>query len=754
MSAAHATIGARESRTIEAKFIVTSGSTECPSPDCCDRRDNERHETYIRRHARDHQLGEFAQGAAGLLDAERNLFLNCFYFAAKYGLGNHSITPYPFWEHCVFMVEWSFHPDDLEQGVPRDQRTWKLPTYEQMRAGRITKRFKKIEKPRGSLKTSIGRAYITWRLIRAYFVEGNPAYRVLVISAASRIGRAQWFKPLKQLWASGPHITRLFGAYEFTCDTCGVRQTVPHALRPGLDDCPRCAAERHKFVACAGCDDKRYHREGENREAERPHCGECGQAKYACETGARIGDRVRCRQVGIMTKGSSGIDSISLRWTVIANDATRIGMAVENFQFGGVGTELTGQRFDLVMADDLSTDKNSYSLPLRQEVEETVSQVRAQLDRGQFILSCTRKHLEDFAGKIEDKSGPLFEQFHILSRRASWLNRETGETIYYWPIDAEGKPRLDEKKLAEELHGNSERFFYSEYMNEPQDPTKSSFKSEWFEPIDDEQVPAPVLWGLGRDYTDEELRLIREQGIVVDSVLYVDPAGHEEQKARNDRTALFGIRVYLGIVYVVLLRSMQGSDSREKEEIYNAAMYLRPRRIRYERKLNEKRDGLENGFANFCREKSFELTRALARPVTVHLPMDFVAPSTIVSKRDKIEKTEPLWRAGRVKILRSADPSGLELARCRDQYVGLGITTHDDYPDAGSGMQEDVGIPTLATVREAEQATTGVQINSRGNIEVNASTVFTQMFERSKSPTSTNWGVRGGFGRVNRARRH
>lgn len=743
----------RQTQFVESKLIVTDGSTVCPSPGRCDSFEHERHETYIRRHCRDHQLGEFAHGPAGILDAERNLFLNCFYYAAKYGLGNHSINPFPFWEHCTFMSEWSFHPDDLEQGHPRETRTWRLPDYEHMRAGRVTKRFKKIEKPRGSLKTSIGRAYVTWRLIRAYFVENNPAYRVLVISAASRIGRAQWFKPLKQLWSSGPQIMRLFGAWEFTCDTCGVRQTVPQPLRPGLDDCPRCKADRHEFRACKGCDDKRYHREGEQREEFKPHCNECAQPKYACQTGARIGDRVRCRQLGILTKGSSGTDSVSLRWTVITQDASRTGMAVENFQFGGVGTELTGQRFDLVMADDLSTDKNSYSLPRRQEVEETVSQVRAQLDRGQFILSCTRKHLEDFAGKVEQKTGPLFAQFHIMSRRASWLDQQTGETVYYWATDAEGKPRLDEKKLAEELHGNSERFFYSEYMNEPQDPTKSSFRSEWFEPIDDAQVPAPVLWGLNRDYTDEELRMIREQGIVVDSVLYVDPAGHEEQKARNDRTALFGIRVYQGTVYVCLLRSMQGSDSAEKEEIYNAAMYLRPRRIRYERKVNEKRDGLENGFANFCRQKSLELTRALGRPVTVNLPMHFVAPSTIVSKRDKIEKTEPLWRSGRVKILRSADPSGIEHARCRDQYVGLGITTHDDYPDAGSGMQEDVGIPTMATVREAEDAVAGAQVNSRGNLEVNAASMLTQMFERRSGEASKNWGVKGAGG-ASRSRRY
>lgn len=722
-----------ETHVLEERLFVLDGSLVCPSPLKCDRIIGESQDGYVRRHCRDHHLGEFVK----LEDAERNLFMACFYYATKYGLGQKTIGPFPFWEHCVFMVEWSFNADDLEQGHPRDGRTWRLPDYDHMRPERVTKRFKKIEKPRGTLKTTIGRAYVTWRILRAYFVENNPNFRVLVISAASRLGRAQWFKMLKSQWRTNANLIRLFGAWEFTCDNCGKRQNVPQRLRPGVDDCPNCRAEHHKFKRCQGCDEAAWHKN------EVEHCAVCRETKLGCNAAPRLGDRVRVRQIGIVTKGSFGLDSIQMRWTVVRPDGTQAEEASENFQFGGIDTELAGQRFNLVMADDLNTDKNSFKLDLRESVENAFAEVTNQMTRGQFILSCTRYHLDDLAGQIERKNGPYYEQFHILSRRASWLDKKTGETIYYNAVDELGEPRLDEKFLAEERARKSERGFYSQYMNEPQDPTKSSFKEAWFEPVDDAQVPAPVLWGLGRDYTEEEQKRMREEGIVVDSFLYVDPAGHEEQKARNDRTAMFGGKIYQGIAYVCLLRSMQGSDAKEKDEIYDAAMYLKPRRIRYERKVNERSGSLENGFGNYCRDKSRELSEALKRPVTVAMPMDFVPPSTIVSKRDKIEKTEPLWRSGRVKILKSADPSGVELARCRDEYVGLGITTHDDYPDAGSALQEDLIVPTYALVEAAKAAAPSAHVNERGNIEVSAGEMFHAMLAQKRAGGA---GVRRGFG--------
>ena len=723
----------------EQRLVVLDGSTVCPSREACDRRKHEQYETYVRRHAQDHGLGTFDR----LEDAERNLFLWCFYFAAKYGCGNHSITPDPFWEHCVFMAEWRFNADDLEQGWEIDARTWRLPDYADMRGERELKRFKKIEKPRGSLKTSVGRAYVTWRLVRAYFVESNPFYRVLVISAASQLGRAQWFKPLKQLWLTHEFLLRIFGAWEFTCDKCGERQNVPERLRINVDYCPKCRAREHEFKACGGCDYKRFHREDRENEL---HCAVCKLTKFQCGREAIIGEKVRFRKIGLVTKGSFGRDSIMMRWTVNVPPGEVVGVAAENFMFGGVGTELTGQRFDLVMADDLSTKKNSETFEQRQKVEMTVSEVRAQLSRGQFILSCTRKHLDDYAGLIERKTGPLYAQFHIMSRRAAWVDKKTGQTVYYWPVDAEGNPRLDEKMLTDERNGNSERFFYSEYMNQPQDPTTSSFKSEWFEPIDDSQVPAPVLWGLGCDYTDEQRRRIEQESLQIFSFLYIDPAGHEEQKARNDDTAMFGGRIYRGTAYVALLRSFKGPDSKEKEEIYQAAVYLKPHRIRYERKNNDRLGALEAGFANFCREKSAQLSEALRKVVNVFLPMDFVPASTIVSKRDKIEKTEPLWRAGRVKILKSADPTGKEIAKLREQYVGLGITSHDDYPDAGSALQEDLGIPTVAAVAEQKRAENAARANDRGNIEVPMGALFKEMLDKRKRQSVGNWGVMGGGG--------
>jgi predicted nucleic acid-binding Zn ribbon protein len=668
----------------EDRLIILDGSIVCPSRAACDRKKGEHYETYIRRHAREHLCGEFDE----LEDAERNLFLNCFYFAHKYGTGNPSIGPDPFWEHHVFMADWSLHPADLEQGFAREKRRYRLPDYEDMHVGRIEKRFKKVQKPRGTQKSSVGRAYVTWRLLRAYYLENNPYFRVLVISATSKLGRNQWFKPLKKLWAVNKHLIRLFGMWEFTCDHCGECQDVPKKLTPKEDQCPQC--------------------------------------------GEVLGRRVRMRSVGLVTKGSFGVDNIQMRWTVHPPEDFS-GMAVENLQFGGIDTELTGQRFDLVMADDLSTPKNSYSVDLREGVKDTFAEVTRQLDDGQLILSCTPYHLDDLANDIERKDGPYFEQFHIMRRAAAWLN-DNGETQYYWPISAEGVEKLSERKLAAKKAMTADRNFSSQYMDQPEDPLRSSFKSDWFEFVDVADVPPPVMWGYGSDYTEEQLKRINEEHVVVDSLLYIDPAGHEEQKKRNDDTAMFGIRVYLGVVYVMLLRSFKGPDSKEKEEIYQASALLRPRLIRYFRKNNDREGALINGFSNFCIMKSQELSVAMARPVNVHLPMYFQPESTIVSKRDKIEKTEPLWRAGRVKIVRCAGITEPERIKCRDQYVGLGVTSHDDYPDAGSAMQEDVGIPTMSVVATAAQSASTSRVNEKGNIEIPIGDLLREMRKRTAAP--------------------
>lgn len=673
----------------EDRLIIIDGSMTCPSRAACDRRRGEHQETYIRRHAREHRLGDFEE----LEDAERNLFLYCFYFAHKYGIGNPSIGPDPFWEHHVFMADWSLHPADLEQGFLKEKRRYRLPDYEDMHAARLTKRFKKVQKPRGTQKSSVGRAYVTWRLLRAFYLENNPYFRVLVISATSRTARNQWFKPLKKLWTVNKNLIRLFGMWEFTCDHCGQRQNVPEHLNAGVSLCPRC--------------------------------------------NEKIGAKVRVRQVCLVTKGSFGVDNIQMRWTVHPPEDFS-GMAVENLQFGGIDTELTGQRFDLVMADDLSTDKNSYSHDMREAVKNTFAEVTRQLDSGQLILSCTPKHLDDLANDIERKDGPYFDQFHIMRRRASWLNDE-GATVYYWPVDAEGKRRLDEEELREKRLMTSDRNFSSEYMDEPEDPTRSSFKSDWFEFIEQSDVPPPVLWGYGTEYTEEQLKRINEEHVVVDSLLYIDPAGHEEQKKRNDDTALFGIRVYLGEVYVMLLRSFKGPDSKEKEEIYQAAALLRPRLIRYFRKNNDREGALINGFSNFCIMKSQELSVAMARPVNVHLPMYFQPESTIVSKRDKIEKTEPLWRARRVKIVRCAGITEAERVKCRDQYVGLGITTHDDYPDAGSAIQEDVAVSWITAEAAVKGDPATSRVNEKGNIEIPIGDLLREMRKRNAPPRRDRW---------------
>jgi hypothetical protein len=220
----------------EGHEIVLNGSRICPHPELCDIREGESLEKYARRHARDHHLDP--RDSAPFEDIERNLSLYCLYFIHKHEIGNWSLTPYPFWSTHEFVSNWRYHEDDLEMRLwsdddplAPDDCTFELKPYsERLRAWCSEhqrencdgdyRRFMELEIPRGAQKTStVGKALVTQEHLRAYFIDKNPNFRVINISATTTLTEGVTLG-LELIWERNRNIKRLFGKDH--CNSKGV----------------------------------------------------------------------------------------------------------------------------------------------------------------------------------------------------------------------------------------------------------------------------------------------------------------------------------------------------------------------------------------------------------------------------------------------------------------------------------------------------------------------------------------------------
>lgn len=207
----------RLTREVEGHAYVTSASLRCPSQDRCDvtplginsPTEGPEYEAYVRRHAHDHGIGDFAN----FEDVERNLGVWCFYFFHKFIWGNPELLPYPFYETHAFMVE------------PMDRR------------------MRQVEVPRQCQKTSIGaRARTVFRHLHQYFIVGRKNFRTIVRSATGKNTR-DTLAIIRRMASKSSKIAALYGIWVVKCLACFA--ATPSATRT-VDACPACG-EQKKF---------------------------------------------------------------------------------------------------------------------------------------------------------------------------------------------------------------------------------------------------------------------------------------------------------------------------------------------------------------------------------------------------------------------------------------------------------------------------------------------------------------------------
>jgi hypothetical protein len=446
--------------------------------------------------------------------------------------------------------------------------------------------------------------------------------------------------------------------------------------------------------------------------------------------------RKRKRRISLLhTRGAVDKQNnlIMLRWLQDAEKA----FATHSMMGIGADSESTGERCDYYFGDDVCTADNSNTFDKRQNVKTKVAEQEKQLEHGgRWLWIDTRKHLNDVSGEID--VAPQSDYFHILHRKATWICPKCDQVMYYWPVDGTGKPRITEEWLNEQRRKHTERDFWNELMNEPQDPDKQTFKREWFKKVAlNNAVPLEVRAGLGlihdeedRLRFEEQLEQLTQSGIRVQAFNVGDPAGREKASKRGDSTAICGLRFAADSgIWITDLRSGQWGAQQQKEEAYASALLNKPKLFIWEIVQDS---GVEKAWNDFSKEKSAEV----GHPVM--LPMDFRKPKRIVSKQERIEQLEPYFRRG-VNILESAgEPS--EIEKFISQFCEYLISDHDDYPDAVANVLDFLKTMPVAKNKQPVKDNDIFSINEAGNDEVSLFPIFKKMLQ----PKPNSWGRSGG----------
>jgi hypothetical protein len=691
---------------IESREIVLDGSTTCPRPEWCDRKDGEEMEAYVRRHAREHEMDFPSQTA--IEDLERNLTMYCGYYGHKYTIGNKTLTPYPFWEIHEFVFNWEFHPDDLEMQLWDEDDpavasgyTFELKPADERLPG-IYKRFKEVELPRGCQKTSIvSKAYVTMSQLRQRFIFDKIYHRIIITSATTTLTEGVT-NALETLWAKNQRIKKLFGVNRYRT---------------------RYVAGREAFVQC----DLHGECVSKMQQGTRKPAVCCSRATWTIPP---VQDNLLLGRDSIY--GGKTRNTISCRWVKDSEEAS--GMTAFSVLYAGIKTETQGQRADEYIFDDGNTKKNSKNDTLRAQVTECFEEQVNQLDpHGRFIVCNTRQHLHDFGGKI--KTPEYRRLFHILHRRARFIDPVTGREKAYYAKDGLGRERYSLRVLDDMALLKPEAEMWSEYQNCPRDPKKKVFSRGDFQivDLDDPRVPIEVRYGLGSALTQAQQAELAQQRVTIKAYNTSDLAGKEEQSVKGDSTWVGGHRFdRYGNWWIVYLAFGQWDSDETWRQQYLAWLYNRPIAHDYELPSSELhvRGSFEKWKADASRDMGIPITMMID---FAHMPK--------AGKPSRIEALTPWTKNKRIYVLSNVEARPRKVLL--DQFHDYPQADHDDGPDMVSRCLRYVDAPSIAEVKAAMAAKEGPRIKD-GKFQV-SSQQFLDAFkeQRRGSGGAPNWGLRG-----------
>lgn len=700
----------REFRVTEGRRFVTTGSRTCPHPMRADQwrepDDNdlgltETFDDYVRRHCRDHELGDFDD----IEDAERNLGVWCLFFCAAHIIGNPSlgvgrrIVAYwePCWEDAEYLANWRFAPSDTEQDVPWKERTFKLKPYaERDHEKAVFKRFKKLTKVRRTQKTSWGRALVTFEQLHAYFVRGNANYRVLIISASSTLARDHYLTPLSEMWDAHEKLQRLYGTTTYTKRG---EQLIAQAKRKNRR---------------ADLFDEDVNVDPDMLEAE-------------------------TRRLALLAKGSKPKDTLRMRWVIKQKGSS--GKSSISLKVAGMTTISTGGRWDLIVVDDPVVEENCRTDTQRRKVERKIADLRKQGDaNARIVYLNTPWHIDDASSRIDREQG---DQWHIMYRPAMWFETSTGRPVYYWEYNAlpsgnpqPGEPPENAVWTPEQIEAErGQPDFYSQILLQPRNPETALYVESDFEIVDVHRRYGPeVTAGLGGRVTEHEQAWLDAEGLEIRAYTFVDTAGAENPTERNDESFVVAYRVAQhGDLVIVRLAAGQWTPMQEMDGVYEAWTYSHSNWIEYEVSgAHEK--FVRKAFAEFQAKKSQELKR----PVT--MPLFFRNARSTKSKYVRVPQMHPFIKCGRLKVAHDAAPLPL-LKRFIAQWTDWGSDPRDDGADAASRIIYYVDVSEqFDAAPEKEPAR--VEVTDDGALHFPAELILNKIAE-ARNSDERSWGQRG-----------
>lgn len=659
-------MGQLVTRIVEGREIVASGNLICPAMALCDRQPEEKYASYVRRHCLDHELGE----SMSLEDAERNLGLWCFYYYHKYIFGNATLIPQPFYEIHAFIAEDRWNEDDLEERIPIAKKTFaRLPDAANRRPG-DARNMKQIELPRQCEKTSIGSvAYPLFESVRQYLVFGERNFPFMIRSETALKARDS-LTIIRAKATNGKNIQRLYGVRLVKCGRCGERSHIPATGDAGCAGCGSTTKLRVQSIALI---DPTRGAGGTGRDSV--------TFRWATNT-AEVGQVVHAADLTLasITQGNEEPDDYDFE------PESENEEAVYSIRAVGLKTALTGQRPRVYILDDIQSEDNSDTHEKRVKIQSRFDEAKRQVRfGGRMMVFDTRKYVDDFAGKLTEE--PLRSLFHTLHRRVYWSTEEPDNPPYvvagmryYFPIMGNGEPALDAAQVAELESQMIERTFAAEYLNDPADPKRAIFKREHFITIAADECPPEIRFGLGRDVSPSEQAELSSLGLRIAAYNACDPAGIEDQKRRGDDCFIVCVRFdRYGKWYITRMSAGKWTSRRRWDEIEKAHAHNRPHETNYELPASEidTRDSRDK----WLRDRREELSPIDGPPVVINVPIKFehMPKSSKRSREDQMELYVPVY------IL--ADACDKELReKYISQWTGLGVTGHDDGPDATSRL--------------------------------------------------------------------
>ena len=140
-------------------------------------------------------------------------------------------------------------------------------------------------------------------------------------------------------------------------------------------------------------------------------------------------------------------------------------------EVAGVGAEITGRHYDLIICDDVVGPEN---ITTKDQIDKTLqwyNQLEFLLDPGgNQIMVGTRWHFDDLYGHIQEHLTPPF----LIFKRGIW--DENGEPV--WPEKFTKKMILDLKERVEKDPRQGPAVFVSQYLNEVLDEATAVFKRQ------------------------------------------------------------------------------------------------------------------------------------------------------------------------------------------------------------------------------------------------------------------------------------